>query len=68
MHLPPGVLPLAIDHLQLLIEFTLLRLLGYQRQNMSDWLTTEQVKNREKNAQVIDSVSHLKRNSPKLFE
>jgi hypothetical protein len=61
MHLPPGVLPLAIDHLQLLIEFTLLKLLGYQRLNRSDWLTREQVKNREKNAQVIDSVSHLSR-------
>lgn len=65
MHLPPGVLTLAIDHLQLLIEFTLLRLLGYQRLNGSDWLTTEQVKNREKNAQLIDSVNHLKGNSPK---
>lgn len=65
MHLPPGVLPLAIDHLQLLIEFTLLRLLGYQRTNRSDWLTAEQVKNSAKNKQLIDSVCHLSGKTPK---
>lgn len=65
MHLPPGVLPLAIDHLQLLIEFTLLRLLGYQRTNRSDWLTAEQVKNSAKNVQLIDSVCHLSGKTPK---
>lgn len=65
MHLPPGVLPVAVDHLQLLIEFTLLTLLGYQRLDRSDWLTTEQIKNRAKNAQLINSVSHLSGKTPK---
>lgn len=59
MHLPPGVLPTAIDHLQLVVEFTLLALLGFQRQNRSDWLTREQVRNREKNDALMESIRHL---------
>lgn len=36
-----GALPLAADHLQLWIEKVLLRLMGFDRQDKSDWLTRE---------------------------
>lgn len=52
MQLPPGTLPIAVDQLQLQVEFTLLALLRYQRKNKSDWLTAEQIRNQESNARL----------------
>jgi hypothetical protein len=60
MQLPPGVLPVAIDHLQLRVELTLLKLLGHFRQkNNSDWLTNEVINKRSENQKLIDSIGYL---------
>jgi hypothetical protein len=59
MHLPQGVLPIAMDHLHLLLELTLMKLLGYHRQKKTDWLTKEQIRNHEKNNALIDSIRWL---------
>lgn len=60
MRLPVGLISTALDHLQLRIELSLLKIFGFHRQqSRKDWLTNQAIKSREQSTKLIESIQHL---------